>query len=39
MRLYLVSNMYPSEGNIRYGIFVKRFKEAVEQDYDIEFKI
>jgi len=27
--------MYPSEKNMRYGIFVKRFKEAIEQDYDV----
>jgi len=34
-RLYLVSNMYPSDKNVRYGIFVKRFKEAIEDDYDV----
>ncbi|MBD0850588.1 glycosyltransferase family 4 protein [Maribacter arenosus] len=35
MKLYLVSNMYPSAKNVRYGIFVKRFREAIEKDYDI----
>lgn len=35
-RLFLVSNMYPSEQNVRYGIFVKNFEKAVEFDYDIE---
>lgn len=28
-RLYLISNMYPSEQNKRYGIFVKNFEAAV----------
>ncbi len=35
MKIYLLSNMYPSEKNVRYGIFVKRFKEAIEEDYDV----
>lgn len=35
MKMYLISNMYPSEKNVRYGIFVKRFKEAVEGDFNV----
>jgi len=35
-RLFLVSNMYPSKRDVRYGIFVKHFEEAVKQDYSIE---
>ena len=30
-RMFLVSNMYPSKEFMRYGIFVKKFEEAVER--------
>ncbi|AYN66096.1 glycosyltransferase family 1 protein [Euzebyella marina] len=36
MGLFLVSNMYPSESGLRYGIFVKRFEEAVQEDFEIK---
>lgn len=32
-QLFLVSNMYPSTENVRYGIFVKRFEQAVENEF------
>ena len=28
--------MYPSISNVRYGIFVKRFEEAIEKDFEIK---
>lgn len=34
-KLHLISNMYPSESNIRYGIFVKRFEELLNDGFDI----
>ncbi len=34
--LYLISNMYPSKANIRYGVFVKNFKNAVNKKYKIK---
>ncbi len=34
-RLFLVSNMYPSTENVRYGIFVKRFEQAVENEFNL----
>lgn len=34
-KLFLISNMYPSEEHIRYGIFVENFEKALENDYDI----
>ncbi|PKA98310.1 glycosyltransferase involved in cell wall biosynthesis [Flavobacteriaceae bacterium MAR_2009_75] len=36
MSLYLVSNMYPSESGLRYGIFVKRFEEAIDKDFEVK---
>lgn len=33
--LYLISNMYPSPSNIRFGIFVKRFEERVETEFNV----
>ena len=36
MRLFLISNMYPSTQNIRYGIFVKRFEEAIQDDFEVK---
>ena len=35
-KMFLVSNMYPSKEHIRYGIFVKNFERAVENDFLIE---
>ncbi|MEM0517414.1 glycosyltransferase family 4 protein [Aequorivita flava] len=35
-RLYLVSNMYPSTENVRYGIFVKNFEIAVSDFFEVE---
>ncbi|MEZ4809855.1 MAG: glycosyltransferase family 4 protein [Allomuricauda sp.] len=35
-RIFLVSNMYPSEKKVRYGIFVKRFEEALVHDFDVK---
>lgn len=37
--LYLVSNMYPSKKHIRYGIFVKNFEKAVENDFYVKKSI
>ncbi len=34
--LYLVSNMYPSPKNIRYGIFVENFEKAIGDHYHIK---
>ena len=39
MRMYLVSNMYPSKTHLRYGIFVKNFKLAVENDFEINLLV
>lgn len=36
MSLYLISNMYPSEQGLRYGVFVKRFEEAVQKHYNVK---
>lgn len=36
MALYLLSNMYPSERNTMYGIFVKSFEEAVEGEFNVK---
>ena len=36
MSLYLISNMYPSQEGLRYGIFVKRFEEAVQKRYNVK---
>lgn len=33
IRLFLVSNMYPSKKGIRYGIFIKRFEEGLLNDF------
>lgn len=35
MALYLLSNMYPSERNSTFGIFVQRFEEAVEGEFNV----
>ena len=35
-RMFLVSNMYPSKEFMRYGIFVKKFEEAVIGNYAIK---
>ncbi|WP_228236660.1 glycosyltransferase family 4 protein [Allomuricauda sp. M10] len=35
-RLFLVSNMYPSAKGVRYGIFVKRFEEALINDFNVK---
>lgn len=32
-KIYLISNMYPSQKNVRYGIFVKNFENAINQDF------
>ncbi len=34
--LYLISNMYPSKTNIRYGVFVKNFKNSVNKKYRVK---
>jgi glycosyltransferase involved in cell wall biosynthesis len=34
--MFLVSNMYPSAKNVRYGIFVKNFEKAVEKDWNVK---
>lgn len=34
-KLYVVSNMYPSKENVRYGVFVKNFERAIEDHFDI----
>ena len=34
--LFLVSNMYPSNENVRYGIFVKNFEEAIQDAFHVE---
>lgn len=36
MVLFLISNMYPSESGLRYGIFVKRFEEAVQKEFEVK---
>lgn len=36
IRLFLISNMYPSEENVRYGIFVKNFEGAIEDSFEIK---
>ena len=36
MALYLISNMYPSAENLRYGIFVKRFEETVQEYFPVQ---
>ena len=35
-KLYLISNMYPSPKNIRYGIFVENFVIALEDTFEIK---
>ena len=34
--LFLVSNMYPSNTHVRYGVFVKNFEKAVQKDYRVK---
>ncbi|WP_066222796.1 glycosyltransferase family 4 protein [Formosa haliotis] len=34
--IYLISNMYPSKRNVRYGIFVKNFEAAVKGDFIVK---
>lgn len=36
MIFYLISNMYPSEKGLRYGIFVKRFEEAIQEFFPVK---
>lgn len=35
-RIFLISNMYPSKLDVRYGIFVKHFEEAVHNKFKVE---
>lgn len=35
-RLFLISNMYPSSGNIRYGIFVRNFENNIQDYYYVK---
>lgn len=35
-KFFLISNMYPSEKFVRYGIFVKNFEKALQNEYYIE---
>ncbi len=35
-KVFLISNMYPSKKNIRYGIFVKNFEDGIQKDFVIE---
>ncbi|MEQ8219574.1 MAG: glycosyltransferase family 4 protein [Arenibacter sp.] len=35
-KIFLISNMYPSLKNVRYGIFVKNFENAIKEDFSIE---
>ncbi len=32
-KVFLISNMYPSKKNVRYGIFVKNFETAIQEDF------
>ncbi|WP_150452158.1 glycosyltransferase family 4 protein [Arenibacter lacus] len=32
-KIFLISNMYPSQNNVRYGIFVKNFENALRDDF------
>lgn len=34
-KMYLISNMYPSSNNVRYGIFVKNFESVVKDKFDV----
>ena len=34
-KIHLISNMYPSPKNIRYGIFVKNFVKSLEHHFEI----
>jgi glycosyltransferase involved in cell wall biosynthesis len=35
-RLYLVSNMYPSKADKRYGVFVENFSNSIESDFKVK---
>ena len=35
-KVFLISNMYPSKQNVRYGIFVKNFEVAISKKFVIE---
>lgn len=35
-RVFLISNMYPSSKNVRYGIFVKNFENAIQKDFVVK---
>lgn len=39
LKVLLLSNMYPSEGNPAYGSFVKNTKDKMQTNYDVDFKI
>ena len=32
-RIFIISNMYPSKKNVRYGIFVKNFENAIKEEF------
>ncbi len=34
--IYLISNMYPSKSKLRYGVFIKNFKNAVNKDFNVK---
>ena len=34
-RLFLISNMYPSKESVRYGVFVKNFEIAIQNEFEI----
>lgn len=38
-KFFLISNMYPSPENVRYGIFVKNFEKAIEKKFDVRLTI
>ncbi len=35
-KLYLISNMYPSKANVRFGVFVKNFVQQIADDWDVK---
>ena len=37
MKLFLVSNMYPSLSNPNYGVFVKNFIKNLNDSYQVKF--
>lgn len=36
IKMFLISNMYPSKQNVRYGIFVKNFEDAIGKNFVVE---